>query len=136
MIHIDQIRSNKTNFFQNLEDVFVELCEGRHALELRQHGQEKTHHHKSITIVNKVRSIEILSIIFCLSRFMKVAVHLYRPVVVRRRNIYSIEIFYFLVKRSCCDALRSCARPSLGRSLYALLIKDVLKFQRNPLYVR
>ncbi|CAF1087228.1 unnamed protein product [Adineta ricciae] len=34
--------------------------------------------------------------------------------------------------RRCCDAIRSCARPSFGRSFYALLIKDLLKFQRNP----
>ena len=44
-------------------------------------------------------------------------------------------LFPFTGKSSCCDALRSCARPSLGRSLYALLVKDLLKFQRNPLYV-
>ncbi len=46
-----------------------------------------------------------------------------------------MKISCVLVESSCCDTFRACARPSLGRSLYALLIKDIIKFQRNPLYV-
>ncbi|CAF1004312.1 unnamed protein product [Rotaria sordida] len=88
---------------QTLEGVFLELCERRRMLEMQRHGQENIHHHKSLTtIANKIR-----------------------------HSCQSI-ISSCCMKNSCCRALRSCARPSIGRSLYALLIKDIIKFQRNP----
>ncbi|CAF1213423.1 unnamed protein product [Rotaria sp. Silwood1] len=55
----------------------------------------------------------------------------------QRRVSFAIALLHeprllILEKNSCCLALRSCSRPSTGRSLYALLIKDIIKFQRNP----
>ncbi|CAF1292196.1 unnamed protein product [Adineta steineri] len=84
---------------QQVEDVFFELCEKVHILEIQNHEQERKHHHKSLTVTNKLCQTTVSS----------------SP------------------KKKCCTfGLHSCARPSFGRSLYALLIKDVLKFQRNP----
>ncbi|CAF3459725.1 unnamed protein product [Rotaria sp. Silwood1] len=86
----------------SLEGVFLELCERRQMLDIQFQGKEKLHHHKSLTIANKI----------CYS-----CQSVKRPC---------------CKKNSCCLALRSCSRPSTGRSLYALLIKDIIKFQRNP----
>ncbi|CAM4940454.1 unnamed protein product [Rotaria socialis] len=88
---------------QTLEAVFLELCEDRHRLEIQCQTQEKVHDHKSLTIANKI----------C-------------------HSCQSVTCSCCM-KKSCCLTRRSCARPSLGRSLCALLIKDILKFQRNPL---
>jgi hypothetical protein len=107
-------------------------------LDTQRHGQEKIHRHKSVTIADKVFPIIILHHYkFCFFlRFVVRANHSYAHVAVSIRDIYLIGLSCLLVESSCCLALRSCARPSIGRSLYALLIKDIINFQRNPLYVR
>ncbi|UJR30301.1 hypothetical protein I4U23_017838 [Adineta vaga] len=87
---------------QTLEGVFLELCEERYMLDIKNHDQEKIYSKKSLNIITKICQT-------C------------QPVLSSSTK-----------KRRCCLAMRSCARPSFGRSLYALLIKDLLKFQRNP----